>query len=46
VVNWRVFLPASFINLAFVPPELRVGFINVIFFGWSIYLSIVVNATD
>ena len=42
--NWAVFLPATFINLAFLPNELRVLFLNAVFFFWVIYLSLTVNA--
>jgi len=41
--NWSVFLPATAINLAFCPPELRVLFLNCVFFGWVIYLSLFLN---
>ena len=40
VKNWAVFLPATFINLAFLPNELRVLFLNAVFFFWVIYLSL------
>ena len=43
VKNWSVFLPATFINLAFCPPELRVLFLNTVFFGWVVYLSLFLN---
>uniref|UniRef100_A0A7S2WUE7 Peroxisomal membrane protein MPV17 n=1 Tax=Rhizochromulina marina TaxID=1034831 RepID=A0A7S2WUE7_9STRA len=42
--NWAVFLPATAINLAFLPNELRVLFLNGVFFFWVIYLSLTVNA--
>ncbi|GMH53625.1 hypothetical protein TrLO_g216 [Triparma laevis f. longispina] len=41
--NWLLWIPATFINLAFVDPEYRVLFLNCVFFFWSIYLSLVVN---
>ena len=41
--NWTLWLPATLVNMAFVAPSLRVGFDNLIFFGWTIYLSIVLN---
>ncbi|KAG5176600.1 hypothetical protein JKP88DRAFT_159084 [Tribonema minus] len=44
IANWKLWIPASFVNLAFCPPPLRVLFTNVVFFCWSIFLSIVVNA--
>ena len=43
VKNWSVFLPATAINIAFCPPELRVLFLNCVFFGWVIYLSLLLN---
>ena len=42
--NWVVFLPATFINLAYLPNELRVLFLNGVFFFWVIFLSLTVNA--
>ena len=45
VKNWSVFLPATVINLAFCPPQLRVLFLNCVFFGWVIYLSLLINST-
>ncbi|KAJ1462762.1 hypothetical protein M885DRAFT_505821 [Pelagophyceae sp. CCMP2097] len=45
VKNWAVFIPATAINLAFCPPELRVLFLNAVFFFWVIYLSLTVNAS-
>lgn len=46
VKNWSVFLPATVINLAFCPPELRVLFLNCVFFGWVIYLSLFLNEAE
>lgn len=43
--NWAVFLPATAINLAFLPNELRVLFLNGVFFFWVIFLSLTVNAS-
>jgi hypothetical protein len=40
VDNWKLWAPATIINLAYVPPALRVLYCNVIFFVWSIYLSL------
>jgi hypothetical protein len=31
------------INIGFVPPILRVLYLNAVFFFWSIYLSLVIN---
>ena len=44
IKNWSVFLPATVINLAYCPPELRVLFLNCVFFGWVVYLSLFLNA--
>lgn len=46
VKNWSVFLPATIINIAFCPPELRVLFLNTVFFGWVCYLSLFLNTDD
>ena len=46
VKNWSVFLPATALNIAFCPPELRVLFLNCVFFGWVIYLSLLLNEGD
>ena len=43
VKNWSVFLPATVINIGFCPPELRVLFLNCVFFGWVVYLSLFLN---
>lgn len=43
VNNWKLFVPATVINIGFVPPILRVLYLNVVFFFWSIYLSLVLN---
>eukprot|EP00629_Pelagomonadales_sp_RCC1024_P009497 CAMPEP_0119285054 /NCGR_PEP_ID=MMETSP1329-20130426/31470_1 /TAXON_ID=114041 /ORGANISM="Genus nov. species nov., Strain RCC1024" /LENGTH=217 /DNA_ID=CAMNT_0007285755 /DNA_START=237 /DNA_END=887 /DNA_ORIENTATION=+ len=44
--NWLVFVPATVVNLGLVPLELRVLFINVVFFFWVIFLSLVINAKE
>jgi len=46
IKNWSVFLPATVINLAYCPPELRVLFLNCVFFGWVVYLSLFLNEAD
>ena len=43
IKNWSIFLPATVINLAFLPPQFRVLFLNCVFFGWVIYLSLLLN---
>jgi peroxisomal membrane protein 2 len=39
----KLWVPATIINIGFVPPLLRVLYLNVVFFFWSIYLSLVLN---
>jgi peroxisomal membrane protein 2 len=39
----KLWVPATVINIGFVPPILRVLYLNVVFFFWSIYLSLVIN---
>jgi len=46
IKNWSIFLPATVINIAFCPPELRVLFLNCVFFGWVIYLSLFINSAE
>lgn len=43
IANWKLWVPATIVNIAFVPPLLRVLYLNVVFFFWSIYLSLVLN---
>lgn len=43
VANWKLWVPATVVNLAFVPPILRVLYLNVVFFFWSIFLSLKLN---
>jgi len=43
IKNWSIFVPATVINISFCPPELRVLFLNCVFFGWVIYLSLFLN---
>merc|ERR1712176_312892 len=44
VANWKLWVPATVVNIAFVPPILRVLYLNSVFFFWSIYLSIKLNS--
>jgi len=44
--NWIIWIPATFINLAFIANQYRVLYINCVFFFWSIYLSMVINNVD
>eukprot|EP00980_Cylindrotheca_fusiformis_P015339 scaffold4291_cov75-Cylindrotheca_fusiformis.AAC.1 len=42
IANWKLWLPATIINLAFVSPEYRVLYSNIIFFVWTILLAMLV----
>lgn len=46
VANWKLWVPATVVNLAFCPPPLRVLFLNIVFFFWSIFLSLKLNNTE
>jgi len=46
VANWKLWVPATVINIAFVPPILRVLYLNGVFFFWSIFLSLKLNEED
>jgi peroxisomal membrane protein 2 len=41
--NWKLWVPATVLNIAFVPPILRVLYLNCVFFFWSIFLSLKLN---
>jgi len=43
IASWKLWVPATVINLAFCPPPLRVLFLNCVFFFWSIFLSLKLN---
>jgi len=43
--NWKLWIPAVLLNFAFCPPKLRVLYNNVIFFVWSICLSLLLDTT-
>mmetsp|Transcript_5377 Transcript_5377/g.7030 ORF Transcript_5377/g.7030 Transcript_5377/m.7030 type:complete len:255 (+) Transcript_5377:111-875(+) len=43
IANWKLWIPASLINLCFVKPSLRVLYVNVVFFIWTIILSVMLN---
>lgn len=34
LANWKLWVPATVVNIAFVPPILRVLYLNVVFFFW------------
>ncbi|KAG7339491.1 Mpv17 / PMP22 family protein [Nitzschia inconspicua] len=46
IANWKLWVPATVVNLAFVPPILRVLYLNVVFFFWSIFLSLKLNKEE
>lgn len=46
VANWKLWVPATMVNIAFCPPILRVLFLNVVFFFWSIFLSLKLNKSE
>ncbi len=43
--NWKLWVPAQVMNMAYIPPAYRVLYCNVVFFIWSIYLSLTLNHT-
>ena len=45
LANWKLWVPATMVNIAFCPPILRVLFLNCVFFFWSIFLSLKLNKT-
>jgi len=46
VANWKLWVPATMVNIAFCPPLFRVLFLNFVFFFWSIFLSVKLNSTS
>ncbi len=42
----KLWLPATVINIAFVPPMLRVLYLNAVFFFWCIFLSVQLNKEE
>ena len=44
--NWKLWVPATAVNIAFCPPVLRVLFLNCVFFFWSIFLSLKLNKDE
>ena len=43
LANWKLWVPATMVNIAFCPPIFRVLFLNCVFFFWSIFLSLKLN---
>jgi len=46
VANWKLWVPATVVNIAFVPPIFRVLYLNGVFFFWSIFLSLKLNKSE
>jgi Mpv17 / PMP22 family len=46
LANWKLWVPATALNIAFCPPALRVLFLNGVFFFWSIFLSLKLNKSS
>ena len=46
LANWKLWVPATAVNIAFCPPVLRVLFLNCVFFFWSIFLSLKLNKEE
>jgi Mpv17 / PMP22 family len=46
IATGKLWIPATIINIGFVPPILRVLYLNGVFFFWSIYLSLVLNKKE
>jgi len=46
LANWKLWVPATAVNIAFCPPILRVLFLNCVFFFWSIFLSLKLNSNE
>jgi hypothetical protein len=43
IQNWKLWIPATIVSMAFVSPALRVLYDNLVFFFWTIYLSMILN---
>ncbi len=39
----RLWPAANFVNYAFVPSDLRVLYVNTVFLGWCVILSLLLN---
>lgn len=46
LANWKLWVPATALNIGFCPPLFRVLFLNCVFFFWSIFLSLKLNSSD
>jgi len=45
LANWKLWIPVSLFNQAIIPPHLKVLFVNAVFFGWIVILSIILNGS-
>jgi hypothetical protein len=39
----QLWIPATIVNFTFIKPDLRVLYDNLIFFVWTIFLSMILN---
>ncbi len=39
LTNWKLWIPAQFINFRFMPPQLQVLFANAVALVWNTYLA-------
>jgi len=46
LANWKLWVPATVVNIGFCPPLFRVLFLNCVFFFWSIFLSLKLNKEE
>jgi hypothetical protein len=46
LANWKLWIPFSLVNMAFVKPAFRVLFVNCVFFIWTIILSLMLNTSS
>lgn len=37
--NWSLWVPAQYLNFRYVPPNLQVGFSNIVALAWNVYFS-------
>ncbi|GJQ10766.1 hypothetical protein GpartN1_g2557.t1 [Galdieria partita] len=44
--TWVFWYPAQFLNLRFIPVDLRVAYINAINVGWNMYFSYITKASN
>ena len=46
MISRKLWVPVTVVNIAFVPPILRVLYLNGVFFFWSIFLSLKLNPDE